>query len=135
MKVTLEKGYKDVYTVSDVERARRVIEAEREDEETPAGWLEYAAREALRNSMYDSGYVERVIEATARTARNSRAWNAYGEGTENMDVWVGGIAKVRTGKGDDAYIEVGAYLSDIWLTGSVDYREHIYSRLYIEARN
>lgn len=122
MKVKLEDCYKEVYTLSDLERAKRVIAIEKDDEETPKGWAEYAVREALRGT---DDYLVRVLEASAKTALNIRVWDAYGEGTQNMDVWVRAVAK--TGHG---FIEVGAYLSDIWQTGSVPYDGHEYIKYY-----
>ena len=73
---------------------------------------------------YDDYSVE-IIKADATTAKNYRAWNLYGDESQDMDVWVEATAK--TGKG---FIEVGAYLSDIWQTGAVDYTHHMYTKYY-----
>ena len=119
MRVTLEKEYKSRYTLTDIEAAKAVIKYEKEeDEETAKGWTEYAVREALRGG---DDYLEYVIEASAETARNCRAWNAYGEGTQDMDVWIRGTARTRKG-----FVEVGAYLTDIWTTGAEIYKHHMY---------
>lgn len=42
-----------------------------------------------------------------------------------MDVWVEATAKTYFG-----FVEVGAYLSDIWNTGAVKYTEHMYIKYY-----
>lgn len=123
MKVTLEKRYKDYYTISDLERAKAIIKQEREDDgETAKGWAEYAVREALKGT---DDYLDRVIEADARTAKNCRAWNAYGDDSMDMDVYISATAKTSRG-----FIEVSAYLSDIWETGVKDYRQYMYVNYY-----
>ena len=126
MKVTLEKNYKDFYTISDLERAKMVIKYEKEnDDMTPAGWAEYAVNEALKDTH---DFMREILKATARTARNRRAWNAYGDETENMDVWIEAVARTAYG-----FIEVHAYLTDIWQTGATPYRQHIYLEYYTES--
>ena len=118
MKVRLEDDYKRRYTLEDLEAAKRVIAIEKEDECSAAEMAEYAVREALKGS---GDYLREIIKAEARTARNNRVWNAYGDDTQNMDVWVSAIAKTSAG-----YMEASAYLSDIWQTGAVDYQRHMY---------
>ena len=121
MKVTLEKEYRQRYTLEDLDRAKAVIAYEKEnDEETVKGWAEYAAREALKGT--DDFYME-VLKAEAHTAKNCRAWNAYGEETGDMDVWITATAETEKG-----FIKIGAYLSDIWNTGAEDYTSHMYIR-------
>ena len=130
MKVTLEKDYRKYYTLDDLDRARKVIAAEKEDESTVKEWAEMAIREALKNDdgIYDDHIVE-IFKAEAHTAKNHRVWNAYGycdpeeANTQDMDVWIEFAAEIENG-----YIKGGAYLSDIWQTGGTDYRQHIYIR-------
>ena len=129
MKVKLHADYKKYYTLDDLARAKAVIANEKEyDEETPAGWITYAVSELYDITGDDT---ERVITAEARTAKNCRAWNAYGTAidSQDMDVWIEGLVKTRHG-----YMEIGAYLSDIWQTGAVKYSEHIYYRYFKECR-
>ncbi len=130
MKVSLEKDYKKFYTIEDLERAKMVIASEKEDEETVKGWAEYAAREALKGTR---DYLAEVIKAEARTAKNCRVWNAYGASaefsSEDMDVWIDFTAET-----DYGFIKGGAYLSDIWQTGAVEYKHHMYIRYYTEAK-
>lgn len=125
MKVALEKNYRRKYTLEDLDRAKMVIAAEKEDEETAIGWAEYAANEALKDS---DDYLVRIIEATATTAKNRRAYNAYGEGSEDMDVWIEGIARTEWG-----FLEFGAYLSDIWQSGAVKYQHNMYFCRYTKT--
>lgn len=130
MKVTLEKDYRKYYTLDDLDRARKVIAAEKEDESTVKEWAEMAIREALKNDdgIYDD-YIVEIFKAEAHTAKNHRVWNAYGycdpeeANTQDMDVWIEFAAETESG-----YIKGGAYLSDIWQTGGTDYRQHIYIR-------
>lgn len=126
MKVKLEQGYKNHYTISDLERAKAVIKAEREDTETAAGWAEIAIREALKDR---GDWLNKVLEASACTAKNCRAWDAYDTGTQDMDIWIAATAET-----DRGFIKIGAYLTDIWNTGSEDYRNHMYISYYTEAR-
>lgn len=121
MKVKLEKDYRKLYTLEKLDMAKAVIAAEAKDDEFSAkDWAEYAIREALRN---EDGSLVEILKAEARTAMNCRAWNEYGE-TENMDVWISFLAETTKG-----FIEGGAYLSDIWDTGAVEYKQHMYIRL------
>lgn len=125
MKVKLEKDYRDLYTLNEVQAARRIIKEVAEDEETAAGWAAYSAREALKDT---DEYVREVVKASAETSRNCRAWDSYFEGSGRMDVWV--WALVSTSEG---YMEVSAYLTDIWQTGAEDYRAHMYVRRFKEV--
>ena len=130
MKVTLEKNYRKYYTLEDLDRAKQVIAAEKEDESTVKEWAEMAIREALKNDdgIYDD-YIVEIFKAEAHTAKNHRVWNAYGycdpeeANTQDMDVWIEFAAELEQG-----FIKGGAYLSDIWQTGGTDYREHMYIR-------
>lgn len=126
MKAKLEAEYKRLYTIEEVRAARRVIREVAQDETTAEEWAAMAAREALK------GYIEwpkRVVMTIAETGKNWRAWDAYFEGSGQMDIWI--WALVETSEG---YMECSAYLTDIWQTGAVDYREHMYIRKFKEVR-
>lgn len=121
MKVKLDANYRKIYTLEEYDMAKAVIAAEKDDEMSPKDWAEYAVREALRN---EDGYLEEVLNAEARTAKNSRIdWDRYGDGTGMMDVWISFIAETTEG-----FIKGGAYLSDIWETGNTEYKQHMYIR-------
>lgn len=123
MKVAMEKDYKRFYTIEDAEIAKKIIKWEKEeDTETVAGWAEYAAREALSGT---NDYMSEIITASARTAMNYRAWDHFFEGSKNLDVWI--EALVRTSYG---FIEIGAYLTDIWQSGAEAYKHHMYIQRY-----
>lgn len=130
MKVTLEKDYRKLYTLDDLDRARKVIAAEKETDCTPKEYAEMAIREALKNDdgIADDWIVE-IFKAEAHTAKNCRVWNAYGycdpeeANTQDMDVWIEFAAETENG-----YIKGGAYLSDIWQTGGTRYKQHMFIR-------
>lgn len=130
MKVTLEKNYRKYYTLEDLDRAKQVIAAEKEDESTVKEWAEMAIREALKNDdgIYDD-YIVEIFKAEAHTAKNHRVWNAYGycdpeeANTQDMDVWIEFAAELEHG-----YIKGGAYLTDIWQTGGTRYKQHMFIR-------
>lgn len=128
MKVRLEKNYRKQYTLEQVDQARAVIQFERENDDfTIIQWAEMAALEAAKRSGvcvtdWMDGW---ILKADAITARNGRAWDLYGDGTGDMDVWIDAV--VRTGEG---FLEVGAYLSDIWQTGATDYSQYMYIKRY-----
>lgn len=122
MKVTLQKDYKALYTLEDLERAKMIIAEEKEnDEETAKGWAAYAIREALKGTKH----IDReIITATATTAKNYRVWNAYGDNTGDLDVWIEATAETS-----DGFAKIGAYLSDIWQSGAVEYKQYMYIRI------
>jgi hypothetical protein len=136
MKVTLEKDYRKYYTLEDLDKAKKIIAYEKEDEMPIKDWAEYAAREALKGT---GDYFDECLKAEAHTARNCRANDRYWpsryddngvweDGSGDMDVWL--EATVRTDKG---FLVFGAYLSDIWGTGAVEYKQHMYIRYFKEA--
>lgn len=125
MKVTLDKNYKDLYTLSDLERAKAVIKFMKEDSFTVKEYAEYAIREALKDTdVFD----REIITAEARTAGNRRVWDAYGDGTGSMDVWITALARTSEG-----FIEFGAYLTDIWQTGVEHYKQNMYIKRFKEV--
>lgn len=125
MKVTLDKDYRDLYTLSDLERAKEVIKFMKEDTSTVKEYAEYAIREALKDTDVFDG---EIITAEAHTAGNRRVWDAYGEGTASMDVWITALARTSEG-----FIECGAYLTDIWQTGSEPYKQNMYIKRFKEV--
>lgn len=128
MKVRLPKDYKRLFTLEQLEQAKLVISAEKDDDdETAKGWAEYAIREALKD---ESDYLVEVLKADATVAGNCRIWNQYGFPADDrasgyMDVWIEATAETTEG-----FIKIGAYLSDIWQSGAVDYRNHMYIKRY-----
>ena len=121
MKVTLEKDYRKLYTLEELDMAKAVIMAEKEDELSAKDWAEYAINEALRN---EEGCLLTVLKAEAETAKNCRIWNRYGDGgTGEMDGWISFFAETSRG-----FIKGGAYLTDIWDTGCKEYKQYMHIR-------
>lgn len=120
MKVLLPKDYKKYFTVEEYEIAKEIMKMEKEDASTAKDMAEYAVREALKND--DLCYLEEILEAKAEVCRNKyqsydKVYNSYFEGSQFMDVYISGVARVSFG-----YLEFGAYLSDIWETGAREYK-------------
>lgn len=122
MKVTLEKNYREYYTLEDLDIAKQIIKEEKEDEFTAKEWAKMAVGEALKDS---SDFLIEVLSATATTGGNADAWDRYFDGSRHMDVWIEATAKTC-----DGYIEIGAYLSDIWQTGAEPYKHNMYIQKY-----
>lgn len=118
MKVSFSKDYKEILTVAEVETAKAVIKNLKEDCTTAAEYAEYAVREALKGKC---DYLNRVLEAKAEISTNGRAWNVFSGDSGHIDIWLSVIAKTVWG-----FIELGAYLSDIFLTGAESYQDKIY---------
>lgn len=124
MKVTLEKDYRRLYTLEDLDEAKQVIKHLKDYDETARSAAESAAQHILWQRGGD--FLDRIVEATAETAKNRRVWNWYGDNTGEFDVWIQFIA--RTGKG---FLEGGAYLTDIWsLDGETDFTPHMWINHY-----
>lgn len=109
------KEDKKYVTAYDVEKSREIIRDMKEDESTPAEYLKTAAK------SLECVYHAEIINAAARVSCNRRVWDAYSVGSGDLDIYIEGLAKVEYFDGSrygSAYVEIGAYLSDIWqLTG------------------
>ena len=124
MKVSMSHDYKKHFTIEEVENARQIIKECKEDECTAAEYAEMAARTC------DFGWIAKVYEAKATIEKNARVWNAYGDSTGKLDIWI--EATVQTSSG---FLIIGAYLTDIWsITGSDDddINYHMFVRKFME---
>ena len=123
MKVTLPKDYKEIFTMAQLEAAKQVIAQEKDqDEETPAGWAKMAIAE-------EGSYPEKILEATATICRNCRIWNQYTDESRDLDVWIEATAKTTEG-----FMEIGAYLTDIWQSGAKPYKNQMYIVKYTRSK-
>lgn len=129
MKVSINKESKKVITLAQAEAAKYIVEAMKEDESTPAEYAGYAVR-AICNAYDIYGSVD-VIRAEAYILPNNHVWEQWGERSENLDIWITGIAIC----GYDDVVRFGAYISDIWALDGDNYGEivprmekHIYRR-------
>lgn len=121
MKVKLTDEMKKYITVAEMPAVRKVIEAEKENDEwTAQEWAKMAA-DIVR--PYSS---VKVLEASAEIAKNCRVWDAYADGSADFDVWIRFTALVN----DDSFVMGGAYMSDLWAASS-DNRDETISHMYI----
>lgn len=119
MKIGYSKDYKRVFTLADMENAKRFEAAHKtasDDGKIDFKWeIEAAINEAIGNEI-----IVKVFEYKAEFAKNCRAWNIYKD-TQDMDVWLTATAKTTAG-----FIEIGAYLSDTWKIGGEEVKHHFY---------
>lgn len=131
MKVRLEKESKKYITLAQAPIVREIIADMKEDEETAADWVKYAIAAPYNHMEYS---VE-VLKASAKIAKNNRAWNALNEHSEDLDVWIDATAYVSCADGYE-FIIIGAYLSDIWQITSdnaLEIATHMYIRRFKEV--
>ena len=121
MKVNINAESKKVLTIAELDAAKEIVRQMKEDESSVAEYATIAV-----NATGD--YVDKVYEATAYIMKNSRVWDAYGEGSGNLDVWIDCTA--RTGNG---FKIVGAYLTDIWNISGEDHQtQHMFIQSFTE---
>ena len=128
MKVRLEDNYKDIYTISDFERAKLIISIAKDDGASVKEYALTMLSEALKD---ENDSVKEILKAEATTCRNNRVWNLYGDydsSTYNMDIWINAVAETYCG-----FIKVGACLSDIWQIGADEVRQHMFIRRFKEV--
>ncbi len=126
MKVVLPKEYKRLFTVEEYEIGKDIIKYERENDiNTEKDWAEYAVREALKDSK---SWLEDILLAKAEVYNNRRIeWDRYFEGSHDLDVYISATARIS-----DGYLEIGAYLSDIWKTGVEEYKDNMFIAKYVK---
>ena len=130
MKVKITEETKKAITVAQLKKAKEIVKAFADpDNEGPNETVEYfkvAVRAASGDDVVD------VLKVEARIARNCRVWDAmWGEDTEDLDVWIEGIAETWSG-----IYKVGAYLTDIWNISSEDKQtDKMYIRKFVEVKD
>ena len=122
MKVNLTAEMKKFITVAEMPAVKKVMQYEKENDEwTVQEWAKMAARLVFD----DNG--AKVIEATARIAKNQRVWDAFDEETRDIDVWIEftAFSEYRS-----SFIIAGVYLTDLWQL-TKDNADEIKSLMYI----
>ena len=122
MKVNLTAELKKFITVAEMPAVKKVMQYEKENDEwTVQEWAKMAARLVFD----DNG--AKVIEATARIAKNQRVWDAFDEETRDIDVWIEftAFSEYRS-----SFIIAGVYLTDLWQL-TKDNADEIKSHMYI----
>ena len=112
MKVKIEKEHRRFLQPAIAEHMIDVMA--QEDASRPVDLAEMAIREILKGTD-DSISRKSILKADAIVARNCRVQDLYFEGSEDHDIWI--RATARTSEG---YIEIGAYVSDIWQIGALE---------------
>ena len=125
MKVKLPENYKRVYSLEDLERAKKVIAAEKGDDFTPADYAEMAIRHI--SGRHSTLGISRIIEAKAETAINPRIWDRFDDDSGNIDISIDYIAETYMG----GFMRGSAFVSDLWdITGDNDLTCHMWYRFY-----
>ena len=122
MKVNLTAEMKKFITVAEMPAVKKVMQYEKENDEwTVQEWAKMAARLVFD----DNG--AKVIEATARIAKNQRVWDVFDEETRDIDVWIEftAFSEYRS-----SFIIAGVYLTDLWQL-TKDNADEIKSHMYI----
>ncbi len=122
MKVNLTAEMKKFITVAEMPAVKKVMQYEKENDE----WIvQEWAKMAARLVFDDNG--AKVIEATARIAKNQRVWDAFDEETRDIDVWIEftAFSEYRS-----SFIIAGVYLTDLWQL-TKDNADEIKSHMYI----
>ena len=120
MKVQFTAEMKHIVTVAEMPAVRKIIEAEKENDEwTAQKWAKMAAGIVRPCSSV------KVLEASAEIAKNCRVWDAYADGSADFDVWIR-----FTAFADDSFVMGGVYLTDLW-AASADNREEAIKHMYI----
>lgn len=122
MKVNLTAEMKKFITVAEMPAVKKVMQYEKENDEwTVQEWAKMAARLVFD----DNG--AKVIEATARIAKNQRVWDAFDEETRDIDMWIEftAFSEYRS-----SFIIAGVYLTDLWQL-TKDNADEIKSHMYI----
>lgn len=129
MKVRFEKEEKKYITLEEAPIAREIIASMKEDESTAEEYAEMAIRAAYDGNAWNID----TMRATAKIAKNSRAWNEFSENSGYLDIYIKATAHVN----QDEFIMIGAYLSDIWkITGynNKEIASHMYIRRFKEIK-
>lgn len=124
MIVRMTADSRRVISLDESEIARRIIEMAREDD------LRSYAVSAVNCTGVNFNGCTKIYEANAEIARNGRVWDAFFEGSRDIDIWINVVART-----DYGFVELGAYLTDIWqITGSnsEEIRSHFYMRRFTE---
>lgn len=129
MKVRLTQEAKKYITVAEMPAVRNIISDMKEDTSTVEDYAEMAISAAYDGRAYNIV----IYKATAEIAKNQRVYNAYGENSGSLDIWITAVAYVNC----DEFIEIGAYLSDIWQITCDNKKEiaaHMYVRRFKEVK-
>ena len=121
MKVNFTAEMRKYIAFAEMPAVKKVMEYAKEDVYSAKDWAKVATR-----IVFDDN-AAKVIEATARIAKNQRVWDAFDEETRHIDIWVEftAFSEYRSG-----FIIAGVYLTDLWQL-TKDNADEIKSHMYI----
>lgn len=126
MKVKLTNEQKRYITVAQLPAVRAMI-AEMKDYDA-TGDAETVARIASGvNCTFE------ILRFDAEIAPNCRTWNAFGDDSEDLDIWL----TVYAFNPSYGFYSVGMYLTDLWQStgdNGDEIRSHAYIQAYKEVR-
>ncbi len=131
MHVSLTHDMKKYISLEETPVVRKLIADMKEEEDTAEDALKMAVNVIGTEVGYGINCCDSVLYATAEIAKNCRVNNYYNDDSKDFDIWINGVARTLNG-----FVEVGAYLSDIWQIGGVDNVElvrHMYVRRFEEV--
>lgn len=121
MKVSITQYSKKVISIDEARIAKEIIKGEKEDTAS----VEEYAKMAVRAALPDGMWVENILEASAEIVKNCRVWDAYFDGSRDLDVWITATAKTYEG-----FMEIGCHLTDIYKI-TPDNKDEFRSRAFI----
>ena len=122
MKIQMTEDSRKIITLADMPAVRRLIREMKEDNYIK----EYGGMAArVASGEYDTF---EILKAEAEVAKNNRVFNAFFDGSENLDIW----CRFYAYNSYYGFYEIGAYITDIWnITG--DNSDEIRQQMYINA--
>lgn len=129
MKIRFSNEEKKYITVAELPIVRQIIADFKED----SGLMEYAEMAVNCAAGECGNNCKKIYEATAKIAKNCRAWNDLSEDSGDLDVWIEVSALTYDGR----FYIIGAYITDIWQIGGVEkseIRRHMYIRKFEEVK-
>lgn len=127
MKVTLPKDYRSLFTLEEMDIARKLIREMKDDGLPAYEYADIAVSYILNNFLPSTGgYFDELLKSSFEITRNGYGWERYGVGYRNMDIWFEGVAKTSRG-----YLEFGIYMTDVWsIGGDYDCNSRVWAKLY-----
>lgn len=121
MKIKFTTEAKEYITINELPAVKRIIAEMKED----TGIKDYAEIAARVASGYNGKF--EILKSEAEIAKNARVNNAYGEDSENLDIWL----NIYAFDSFAGFFEIGIYLTDVWAV-TVDNAEEIKTNMYIQ---
>ena len=140
MKIRIKKEDRQWMTLNEAAEARKFMEDLKEEDAAElimiaAHTWEVKNYDIIRGSCGCRGLGEEVLKVEAGFARNDRLdYNGQhiSKSEKKLDVWIEGTVAMQWG-----FLEISAYLSDIWAVGDEDTRNslvnHSYARAFIQT--